>query len=103
MTGLARQTPSGARPNKGAERTGSTRQMRFSRGVSFGQPLTDRPDPLRLPGRSLEAPGNWRPRKMIIRGLGPGAKASGPRLDRIRLTMPATTFLTRPTPTRAFV
>jgi hypothetical protein len=43
--------------------------MRIFRSVLFDQPLTDRPDPLRLPGRSLEAPGDWRPRKMIIRSL----------------------------------
>ncbi len=33
VTGLARQTPSGARPNKGAEYTGSTQQIGANRCV----------------------------------------------------------------------
>jgi hypothetical protein len=66
VTGLARQTPSGARPNRGAVQAGR-RGKAGHRGALFDRLHTDRPDPLRLPGRSLEAQGNRRPRKMIIR------------------------------------
>ena len=53
MTGLARQTPPGARPN---------REHPAARSAG------GRVDPVRyrLPGRSLETPSNRRPREMVI-------------------------------------
>jgi len=95
VTGLARQTPPGARPNKGAAPARS-----FGAGRD-----ADRPDPLRLPGRSLEAPGNRCPREMVIRRRSrfrqnpayqfatkplfripsPADESSGPRRHRVNL------------------
>ena len=74
-TGLARQTPPGARPS---------RKQATADGILPFAAVADRPGRYRLPGRPLEAPSNRRPREMAIARCA----QSGRNGDRTRLTSP---------------
>jgi hypothetical protein len=67
-TGLARQTPPGARPS---------RKQATADGISPFAAVADRPGRYRLPGRPLEAPSNRRPREMAIARCAPRGAQRG--------------------------